>query len=59
MSVGNLLKVTTYLSDRSYAATNTAVRQEVIGDHRPALTVIVTDIWDPAWVVEVEAIAAA
>ncbi len=59
MGVGNLVKVTTYLSDRAYATTNTAVRQQVLGDHRPALTVIVTGIWDPTWLIEVEAIAAA
>ena len=59
MGVTNLVKVTTFLGDRADAATNTAVRAEVLGDHRPALTVIVTGIWDPAWRIEIEAIAAA
>jgi len=54
----NLVKVTTFLSDREHAAVNTAVRQDVLGDHRPSLTVIITGIWDPAWLVEIEAIAA-
>jgi 2-iminobutanoate/2-iminopropanoate deaminase len=31
----------------------------ILGDHRPALTVIVAGIWDPAWLIEIEAIAAA
>lgn len=41
MTVTNLVKVTTFLGDRAHAPTNTVVRTEVLGDHRPALTVIV------------------
>lgn len=59
MGLTNLVKVTTFLSDRAHADINTAIRAEVLGDHRPALTVIVTGIWDPAWLLEIEAIAAA
>jgi 2-iminobutanoate/2-iminopropanoate deaminase len=58
MEVTNLVKVTTFLSDRAHAAVNTAVRNEVLGTHRPALTVVLADIWDPAWLIEIEAIAA-
>jgi enamine deaminase RidA (YjgF/YER057c/UK114 family) len=58
MSVTEIVKVTTYLSDRSVAATNTQVRKEVLGDHRPALTVVVAEIFDPAWVLEIEVLAA-
>lgn len=57
--VTNLIKVTTFLSRREHAAVNTAVRKQILGDHRPALTVIVTGIWDPARLVEIEAVAAA
>lgn len=59
MDVTDLVKVTTFLSSRHLAPVNTAVRQEVLGDHRPALTVIVTEIFDSAWQLEIEAIAAA
>lgn len=59
MDVTHLVKVTTFLSDRGHADVNTAVRAEILGGHRPALTVIVAGIWDPAWLVEIEAIAAA
>jgi 2-iminobutanoate/2-iminopropanoate deaminase len=59
LGVSNLVKVTTFLSDRADSAANTAVRCEVLGDHRPALSVIITGIWDPAWLIEIEAIAAA
>jgi 2-iminobutanoate/2-iminopropanoate deaminase len=58
LDVSHLVKVTTYLSGREHAATNSAVRQEVLGAHRPALTVVIAGIFDPAWLLEVEAIAA-
>lgn len=59
MDVPNLVKVTTFLADRRYTPTNSAVRRAVLGDHRPALTVIVAQIFDPTWLVEIEAVAAA
>ena len=59
MDVTNLVKVTTILSDREYTPANTDIRNEVLGDHRPALTVIVAGIWDPSWLIEIEAVAAA
>jgi 2-iminobutanoate/2-iminopropanoate deaminase len=55
----NLVKVTTYLSNREHAAANGAIRRESLGDHRPALTVVIAKIFDPAWLLEIEAIAAA
>jgi 2-iminobutanoate/2-iminopropanoate deaminase len=59
MSLDNIVKVTIFLSDRRYAMENRAVRQEVLGDRAPALTVIVCDIFDDAWLLEIEAVAAA
>jgi|SRR5690349_16330358 enamine deaminase RidA (YjgF/YER057c/UK114 family) len=59
MDVGNLVKVTSFLADRQYADVNSRVRNEVLKGHQPALTVIVTGIFDPAWMIETEAIAAA
>jgi 2-iminobutanoate/2-iminopropanoate deaminase len=59
MSLDNLVKVTTFLSDRRYGLENRAVRQEVLGDRRPALTVVITGIFDEAWLLEIEAVAAA
>ena len=59
MGLNNLVKVTTFLSDRRYAAENRIVREEVLGSHSPALTVIITGIFDEAWLVEIEAIAVA
>ena len=59
MDVTNLVKVTTFLADRAHAGVNTAVRTEVLGTHRPALTVVLAGIWDPAWLIEIEAVAVA
>jgi 2-iminobutanoate/2-iminopropanoate deaminase len=59
MGVANLVKVTTYLSGRQHAATNSAVRREILGDHRPALTVVIAGIFDTDWLLEIEAVAAA
>lgn len=59
MGVANLAKVTTYLSDRAYRAANARIRQELLGDHRPALTVVITGIYEPEWLLEIEAVAVA
>jgi 2-iminobutanoate/2-iminopropanoate deaminase len=59
MSVANLVKVTVFLSSRDYALVNRDIRQEVLGLHAPALTVIITGIFDEKWLLEIEATAAA
>ena len=59
MSFDNLVKVTIFLSDRSHALENRAIRQEVLGNRPVALTVIITGIFDAAWLLEIEAVAAA
>ena len=45
MTTANLVKVTIFLSSREYAAHNRDIRQEVLGAHSPALTVIITGIF--------------
>ncbi len=55
----NLVKVTTFLSSRENALPNREVRQEILGTHRPALTVVIAGIFDESWLIEIEAIAAA
>jgi 2-iminobutanoate/2-iminopropanoate deaminase len=59
MSLVNIVKVTTFLSDRLHAEENSLVRRQVLGDLAPALTVIICGIYDPAWLLEIEAVAAA
>ena len=59
MTLDHLVKVTTFLSDRKYALENREVRLRRLGGRQTALTVIVTGIFDEAWLVEIEAVAAA
>jgi 2-iminobutanoate/2-iminopropanoate deaminase len=58
MSLTDLVKVTVFLADRQYRAANAAVRKEVLGAHTPALTIIITGIYDEEWLLEIEAVAA-
>jgi 2-iminobutanoate/2-iminopropanoate deaminase len=39
-------------------AENFEVRKEVLGSHTLAVTIIITGIYDEAWLLEIEAIAA-
>ncbi len=55
----HLVKVTVFLSDREFREANNRIRDEVLGSHRPALSVVIAGIIDPAWLLEIEAIAAA
>lgn len=59
MTLDNLVKVTTFLSDRAHALENREVRVARLAGRQPALTVIVTGIFDESWLVEIEAVAAA
>lgn len=59
LTTNDLLKVTTYLSDRRHAEANSRIRREMLGDHRPALTVVITGIFDGRWLLEIEAMAGA
>jgi 2-iminobutanoate/2-iminopropanoate deaminase len=59
MGLSNLVKVTVFLKHYEDRDANAKVRFEVLGDHRPALSTIITDVYDPDWLLEIEAIAAA
>ncbi len=59
MSLANLVKVTIYLADRRFGLENRAIRQEIMGDHLIASTVIIAAIFDEAWLIEIEAVAVA
>lgn len=58
MGLGDVIKHTTYLSDRRYRPQNSAIRRQVLGAYEPALTVIIAGIFDEGWLLEIEAIAA-
>jgi 2-iminobutanoate/2-iminopropanoate deaminase len=58
MGLADIVKVTTYLADRACVQENSAIRQEVLAGLTPALTVLIADIYDPAWLLEIEVVAA-
>ena len=58
MELHNIVKLTIFLSDRQYRQENIEVRRQVLGEHQPAMTIIITGIYDEAWLLEIEAIAA-
>jgi 2-iminobutanoate/2-iminopropanoate deaminase len=59
LGLNNLVKLTTFLSDRRYLVDNTCIRHEMLGAHRPALSVLIAEPTDPRWLIEIEAVAAA
>jgi enamine deaminase RidA (YjgF/YER057c/UK114 family) len=58
MSVTNLVKVTIVLSDRKYGPANARIRQEVLGDHSPAMTIIIGGVYNEDWLLAIDAVAA-
>jgi enamine deaminase RidA (YjgF/YER057c/UK114 family) len=58
LGVQHLVKVNTFLTDRNQLVTNRAIRRAMLGDHQPALTVVVVETVDSKWLLEIEAIAA-
>src|SRR4051795_13350045 len=59
MGLDHLVKVTTIITDRLHAMQSREVRVSVLGDRKVASTLVVAGLFDPAWLVEIEAIAAA
>ncbi len=57
MGLENIVRHTTYLSDRKYCAENSEVRRKVLEEFQPALTVIIAGIFDETWLLEIEAVA--
>jgi enamine deaminase RidA (YjgF/YER057c/UK114 family) len=60
LGLRDLVKATIYITDRAAIPEMIAVRKEVLGlDIAPALTVVIADLFDARWGVEIEAVAAA
>jgi 2-iminobutanoate/2-iminopropanoate deaminase len=59
MSFDNLVKANIYLSDRSLIAQSDGLRKDILGDRNPAITIILCGIYHEAWLLEIEAVAAA
>ena len=57
-SYDNLVRMTTYLADMTIGPSRWEIRQQFLGQHRAASTLVgVTTLADPAYLIEVEAIA--
>jgi 2-iminobutanoate/2-iminopropanoate deaminase len=59
LALDDLVLVRTYLSHRRHREANSEVRREVLGEHTPALTVVICELYEREWVAEVEAVAQA
>ena len=59
MTTENLVKATIFLSHRKFALANRQARIDALGDHCPSLSVVIAEIFDEAWLLEIEAIAEA
>lgn len=57
MGVDNIVRLTTYLSDRAYAQKNTEARMKALDGKVVPTTAIVCDLYDSTWLVEIEVIA--
>jgi len=58
MDIDDLVKVTTFLTDRDQVLENREVRRRYLGNASPAMTVVIAQTLDPRWLLEIEAIAA-
>jgi enamine deaminase RidA (YjgF/YER057c/UK114 family) len=59
MTLDNLVKITTILPNHADLAAAREGRSKVLGDRKPASTLIVGGLASPAWKIEVEGIAVA
>jgi 2-iminobutanoate/2-iminopropanoate deaminase len=59
MSFDNLVKATIFLSDRALIAQSGGLRASILGERTPAITIVLTGIYDEKWLLEIEAVAAA
>jgi 2-iminobutanoate/2-iminopropanoate deaminase len=59
MTVDNIVRLTSYLRDASYAEDNAKARTEALGGRRIPTTAIVAHTLTEDWLVEIEIVAAA
>lgn len=59
MDLDNIVKLVTIVPDHANVAASRAVRAEILGDRRPASTLVVAGLADPKWKIEIEAVAVA
>jgi 2-iminobutanoate/2-iminopropanoate deaminase len=59
MTLDNLVKITTILPNHGDLAAAREARSKALGDRKPASTLIVGGLANPAWKIEVEGVAVA
>jgi 2-iminobutanoate/2-iminopropanoate deaminase len=59
MTTDNIVRLTSYLTDSSFAGPNQEARLAALGERRIPTTAIVVGLLVPDWLVEIEVIAAA
>jgi enamine deaminase RidA (YjgF/YER057c/UK114 family) len=59
MTTDNIVRLTSYLRDGSYAEANAAARIAALGERRIPTTAIIAQTLSPDWLVEIEVVAAA
>ena len=58
LDVSNLVSLRTYLAAPEYDEPNARMREQQLGSHRVSSTVVCCQLLDPAWKLEIEAVAA-
>jgi enamine deaminase RidA (YjgF/YER057c/UK114 family) len=58
LGVEHLVKINTFLTDKSQVVANRAIRRRMLGGNEPASTVMLAETVDGKWLLEIEAIAA-
>src|SRR5882757_3355012 len=58
LGVEHLVKINTFLTDKSQVVPNRAIRRKMLQGNEPASTVMVAETVDGKWLLEIEAIAA-
>jgi enamine deaminase RidA (YjgF/YER057c/UK114 family) len=58
LGVEHLVKINTFLTDKSQLVANRAIRKKMLAGNEPASTVMIAETVDSKWLLEIEAIAA-
>ncbi|MEA2835595.1 MAG: hypothetical protein QOD89_145 [Bradyrhizobium sp.] len=58
LGVEHLVKINTFLTDKSQVVPNRAIRRKMLQGNEPASTVMIAETVDGRWLLEIEAIAA-
>ena len=58
LGVEHLVKINTFLTDKSQLLANRTIRKKMLAGNEPASTVMIAETVDSKWLLEIEAIAA-